>query len=103
MVTANRIRLTGLLRKSPARGSSITTGFAGVNITAVTLVSLGLAAAPPTPSAPVPRPPMSLADTLTATTNELRDGVTAWSPKSADPPQSVVLYALYQQRIYRLL
>jgi membrane-bound lytic murein transglycosylase B len=74
-----------------------------VKITAVILASLGLAATPPAPGAPIPRDPASLANTLTSTTNELRDGINTWSPRSADPPQSVVLHALYQQRIYRLL
>lgn len=74
-----------------------------MNVTAVILVALGLATAPPPPGAPIPNDPVSLADTLTTTTNELRAGINGWSPKSADPPQPVVLYALYQQRIYRLL
>lgn len=74
-----------------------------MNLTAVILVSLGLAAAPPSPSAPIPRTPVSLADTLTSTSSELRDAIDAWSSKSTDPPEPVVLYALYQQRIYRLL
>jgi soluble lytic murein transglycosylase-like protein len=74
-----------------------------VKLSALSLGFLGLALAPPTPSAPVPRMPALLADALTATSRELHAAVSAWSPKSADPSQPVVLYALYQQRVYRLL
>jgi hypothetical protein len=37
------------------------------------------------------------------TTAALRDGIGKWSPKTDAAPADVVLYALYQQRIYRLL
>jgi membrane-bound lytic murein transglycosylase B len=62
-----------------------------------------LLAAAPRPAAPIPRAPAALATTLSETTSALELAIRAWTPKSSDPPGSVVLYALYQQRIYRLL
>ena len=90
MVTENRIRLTGLLRRSPrlARASLLVGVFAFV---------------PPAPQAPIPRDPAALAQALSATSTELRAAITRWTPKTAAPPRDVVLYALYQQRTYRLL
>jgi soluble lytic murein transglycosylase-like protein len=40
---------------------------------------------------------------LVTTTASLRSAIGAWRPKSAPAPDDVVLYALYQQRLYRLL
>jgi hypothetical protein len=40
---------------------------------------------------------------VTQTQADLRSAVGAWAPKNAAPPQNVVLHALYQQRLYRLL
>jgi hypothetical protein len=37
------------------------------------------------------------------TRSDLRAAIGRWTPKSADPPREVLLYALYEQRIYRLL
>ena len=90
MVTTNRIRLTGLLRRSPriARASLLVGVFAF---------------APPAPQAPIPRDPTKLAQALSATSAELRAAIVRWTPKTAPPPRDVVLYALYQQRTYRLL
>ena len=59
--------------------------------------------APPAPQAPIPRDPARLAQALSATSAELRAAIVRWTPKTAAPPRDVVLYALYQQRIYRLL
>jgi soluble lytic murein transglycosylase-like protein len=44
-----------------------------------------------------------LARALAQTTVELEQAIGRWTPKSADAPQPVVLHALYEQRIYRLL
>jgi membrane-bound lytic murein transglycosylase B len=70
-------------------------------------VALSLAAvaiaAPPGANAPIPRQPDALAQALTQTTTSLREGIAKWSPKTNTAPTEVVLYALYQQRIYRLL
>jgi membrane-bound lytic murein transglycosylase B len=44
-----------------------------------------------------------LARVLVQTRSDLRAAIGRWAPKSADPPREVVLYALYEQRIYRLL
>jgi membrane-bound lytic murein transglycosylase B len=61
------------------------------------------AAAAPAPDEPITRDARALAAALTRTTGELRGGISAWKDKSAAPPLDVTLYALYQQRIYRLL
>jgi membrane-bound lytic murein transglycosylase B len=44
-----------------------------------------------------------LARTLAQTTADLGQAIGDWNPKSTAAPQPVVLHALYQQRIYRLL
>jgi hypothetical protein len=89
MVTANRIRLTGLLPRSPrlARASLLVAAFA---------------VAPP-PTAALPASPDLVAKALTETHAELDASIARWTPKSAPPPHDVVLYALYEQRLYRLL
>ncbi len=93
MVTTNRIRLTGLLTRSPLRRASL-----------CALVVIGnAAAAPPSVNAPIPKEPALLARRLAQTTADLEQAIGNWIPKSADAPQAVVLQALYQQRIYRLL
>ena len=40
---------------------------------------------------------------LVTTAASLDAAVRAWTPKTAPPPKSVVLYALYEQRLYRRL
>jgi membrane-bound lytic murein transglycosylase B len=71
------------------------------------LLALALAPAaladPPRPNSPIPREPEALARALTQTTSDLRRGIGEWKSKTAPPPKDVVLHALYQQRIYRLL
>jgi hypothetical protein len=61
----------------------------------------------PAPDRPLPREPEPLADLLTRTTRSLRRSIEAWAPggtpSTARPPEDVVLLALHQQRIYRLL
>jgi membrane-bound lytic murein transglycosylase B len=93
MVTANRIRLTGLLTRSPLTRASL-----------CALVLVGNAtAAPPGVNAPIPKEPAALARTLVRTTADLENVIGDWNPESTAAPQHVVLQALYQQRIYRVL
>jgi soluble lytic murein transglycosylase-like protein len=61
------------------------------------------AAAPPGVNAPIPIEPAPLASTLARTTAGLEKAIGNWNPKNTAAPQPVVLLALYQQRIYRLL
>jgi membrane-bound lytic murein transglycosylase B len=91
MVTANRIRLTGLLPRSPriARASL--------------LVAVFVVAAPPTPDAPLPHRPALVAQALTETDANVRAAIARWTPKSSPAPRELVLHALYEQRLYRLL
>ncbi len=63
----------------------------------------GAAPPPPAPNAAVPRDPTALARRLVETTTHLREAIGGWTPKTAAAPTGVVLDALYQQRIYRLL
>jgi soluble lytic murein transglycosylase-like protein len=90
MVTTNRIRLTGLLPRSPrlARASLLVAAFA-------------LPA--PAPDAPLPSGPAPVAKALTQTDAELRAAIVRWTPKTSPAPRDLVLYALYEQRLYRLL
>jgi soluble lytic murein transglycosylase-like protein len=57
----------------------------------------------PAPNAPLPSSPAVVAKALTATHAGLESSLTHWTPKSAPAPRDVVLYALYEQRLYRLL
>jgi membrane-bound lytic murein transglycosylase B len=78
--------------KSPRNLAAVTQALAAV-----------FAFAPPAPQTPVPRDPAVVAEELTETEAALRAAIGEWKPKSASPPRDVVLYALYQQRIYRVL
>jgi membrane-bound lytic murein transglycosylase B len=84
-----RIRLAGLRTRGPG----------------LAWASLLVAAVPfaPPPDTPLPHNPAALASALVQTRSDLRAAIGRWTPKSADPPREVVLYALYEQRIYRLL
>jgi membrane-bound lytic murein transglycosylase B len=62
-----------------------------------------LAVSAPAPDAPLPRQPAEAATALSSTTAELRVAVGLWKVKADPPSADVVLYALYQQRLYRLL
>jgi soluble lytic murein transglycosylase-like protein len=68
----------------------------------VTVLVVAALVAPP-PNAPVPRSPQQLAAALTQTTSALDEALSRWLRDGGRPPDDVVLYALYQQRIYRLL
>jgi soluble lytic murein transglycosylase-like protein len=64
------------------------------------------AGAPPSPDAPLPREPSTAAATLVRTHADLYAGIDGWlkSAKPApDPPAAVTLWALYEQRIFRML
>jgi membrane-bound lytic murein transglycosylase B len=60
-------------------------------------------ASPPSVNAPIPTEPRPLARTLVQTTVALEKAIGDWNPNSTTPPRPVVLQALYQQRLYRLL
>ncbi len=65
------------------------------------------AVTPPSPDAPIPRDPSTLAVTLVDTTEALHRSIDSWTgqgdPSKGTAPGDVVLRALYQQRIYRFL
>jgi len=44
-----------------------------------------------------------VANALTETDADLRTAIAGWTPKSSPAPHDLVLYALYEQRLYRLL
>ena len=72
---------------------------------AVLAVALAPAAGatPPAPAAPVPQQPERLALAVTRTASALEAAIHRWRDKDSKPPTDVTLYALYQQRAYRLL
>ena len=74
---------------------------------ATALVAVALApvagASPPAPAAPVPQQPERLARAMTTTALSLEAAIDRWRNKASNPPTDVTLYALYQQRAYRLL
>lgn len=61
----------------------------------------------PAPDAAIPRDPARLADALTRTTAALDRAIDGWlrhgDPERGRPPRPVVLLALHEQRIYRVL
>jgi membrane-bound lytic murein transglycosylase B len=70
------------------------------------LIAVLLAAAtPPAPNAPLPTTPKSIAVALTSTTAELDAAIAGWRADgaAASAPDDLVLQALYQQRLTRLL
>jgi soluble lytic murein transglycosylase-like protein len=71
-------------------------------LVSVPLLVSGARAAPP-PTQPIPREPHALAQSLVETSHDLAAAIDRWRPKSAPAPDDVVLLALYQQRIYRVL
>jgi len=95
-----RVRLTGLLRRSPRNAR------ASLCVAALAIASASgpaVAAPPPEANAPIPHEPEALSQALTETTADLRAAIDKWVPKGKAAPNDVTLYALYQQRIYRLL
>src|SRR3954470_19108781 len=73
-----------------------------MKVAALIFAAAASAAAAPSPRAPLPRDAAGVASALSATTQGLRSAEAEWS-KSRAAPESVVLHALYQQRLYRLL
>lgn len=61
----------------------------------------------PQPDQPIPEEPAALAATLAETTDALRAAIDTWTgegdPSTGNAPEDVVLLALYQQRMYRML
>ncbi|WP_055483846.1 lytic murein transglycosylase, partial [Sphaerimonospora mesophila] len=61
----------------------------------------------PAPDAAIPKDPARLAEALRRTVALLRDGIDDWvrtgGPAKGQSPESVVLPALYEQRVYRYL
>src|SRR5438132_3326660 len=61
----------------------------------------------PAPDEPFPTNPVELAARIRETTDRLGAAIGAWvssgDPSAGQPPQDVVLLALYQQRMYRYL
>jgi membrane-bound lytic murein transglycosylase B len=78
--------------------------FCGAVVAALVFVWAS-AAAPPAPNAPLPTTASSIAAALADTTTSLDDAVAAWRAGGAHAPASrdLVLLALYQQRLTRLL
>src|SRR5262249_7523663 len=66
------------------------------------LLVAAFAVAPP-PNVALPSSPARVAKALTETQVDLDAAIAHWAPKSAPAPRDVVLYALYEQRLYRLL
>lgn len=61
-----------------------------------------LALSLPAPNAAIPGSPRLLAETLTRTERSLDQAIDRWD-KATSPPRDVTLYALYEQRIIRVL
>jgi hypothetical protein len=72
---------------------------------AAIVVSAVLGFGPPSPSEAIPREPERLAGSLARTTAALDAAIDRWRRTRAQDaaPTDVMLYALYQQRIYRAL
>ncbi|MFY9580226.1 MAG: lytic transglycosylase domain-containing protein [Gaiellaceae bacterium] len=68
------------------------------------LTVVASAAGQPSPNQPLPQTPKTTARALVDTTDSLRKAIDAWrASTSAAVPNDVTLYALYEQRLYRLL
>jgi membrane-bound lytic murein transglycosylase B len=78
-----------------------------LNLLAIIGSAVLLATAPPAPSQPVPADAPVVAAALARTTRDLHVAVDRWrfrgEPSRGRAPLDVTLFALYQQRIYRLL
>ena len=70
----------------------------------VSLLAALVVAAPPLPDAPLPSSPVRVARALTDTTTALDSEIDTWrASESAAEPGAVTLYALFEQRLDRLL
>ena len=76
---------------------------AGVLAVVLSFAAAAFATAAPPPNEPVPRDPSALAQMLARTDVDLRTALDGWRDTRSAPPNDVVLLALYEQRIYRLL
>jgi membrane-bound lytic murein transglycosylase B len=78
-----------------------------LTVAALTAASTTAAAAPtpPQPNAPLPTHPAAIATALVGTTASLNEAIDAWRAAGAPAPapDNLVLLALYQQRLTRLL
>lgn len=76
-------------------------------VSSLALAAAGAAAGdPPAPDALIPRGPAGIAQTLAATREGLETAIAAWratGARATPPPQTVTLFALYDQRIELLL
>src|SRR5919197_5538996 len=59
--------------------------------------------APPQPRTPLPKGAAAVAAAIESTEAPLRSAIDTWRAGGGKIPEDVTLYALYQQRIYRLL
>jgi soluble lytic murein transglycosylase-like protein len=102
---------TGGTSPAPGTGGSSTPGTSPAATPSTTAGrSPGTGAASgggPAPDAVIPTAPAALAARLVRVTNRLRASVDAWAGPTGLPagpaPRSLVLLALYQQRVYRVL
>jgi membrane-bound lytic murein transglycosylase B len=80
-------------------------GATGAAVAALAAFAAPAAAAPPPPNAPLPATASSVAYALQTTTTSLRAAIDNWRASGAAvrPPDDLVLDALYQQRLTRLL
>src|SRR5258705_5184786 len=96
-----------MTRRYVQRSSRRRHRWARASCCAAALVAVALApwagATPPAPAAPVPQQPEPLARAMTLTASSLEAAIERWEDKASKPPTDVALYALYQQRVYRLL
>jgi membrane-bound lytic murein transglycosylase B len=77
----------------------------GVALALVVAMLLPAAAtAQPAPNAPLPATPRAIATALVGTDASVRAAVDAWRPpRGSTPPEALTLYALYDQRLLRML
>src|SRR5438874_5250241 len=93
MVTFDRIRLTGLLPRSP-----LLAGFS------IFLVAVSASAAQPDPNAPLPGTAAEVARALVDTSTRLHGELDTWRRLgSPNPPAPFRLVGLYRRRFYRCL
>ena len=80
-------------------------GAAGAVVGALVALAAPATAAAPAPNAPLPTTPSAVADALSTTTASLGSAIDDWraTGAAAAPPTDLVLEALYQQRLTRLL
>jgi membrane-bound lytic murein transglycosylase B len=70
---------------------------------AVAAFATAARAAPPEPNAPLPRTAAAVAAALVTTDSSVRSAIDAWQSPRTSPPQQLTLFALYDQRLLRML